>query len=533
MKSRVTLSATRWRAVGVPLALAIFLVSEVVATASAQEWTLRVLYTFEGGNDGANPCASLVRDEAGNLYGTTQAGGGVGGCSSSIGAGCGTVFMLDRAGKETVLYSFTGTGGDGAYPTYAGLVRDVAGSLYGTTYGGGGARCSGTYGAGCGTVFKLDKTGKETVLYSFTGGADGANPIAALLLDAAGNLYGTTLHGGIAGCNDTAGAGCGTVFKLDDTGNEAVLYSFTGGSDEGEPDSPLVLDPAGNLYGTAKGVWPTLLGTVFKLDETGKQTVLHAFTGGADGAAPFPGALLRDAAGNLYGTTNYGGDTSCDAGCGVVFKLDESGNETVLHYFVQNGVDGFYVYAGLVPDAAGNLYGVAPRGGTSNQGIVFKLDRSGAETVLYSFTGGSDGAWPAATLIRDSRGNLYGITSSGGAYDVGTVFKLIPPLDIGVSPSMLIFPPQALFTTGPPRAATLSNQGVGVRITSIIVTGGFAQTNDCPDVMDSESSCTLDVTFTPTATGFREGRMTISYTDYEHGQSGALIVTLFGFGGTL
>ena len=389
-------SGTRLRAGSIALAVAIVLVPAVVGTKSAEAQTYKekVLYSFRGKADGRFPYAGLVRDAAGNLYGTTYQGGAY---------GLGTVFKLSKTGKKTVLHSFARTGGDGANPE-AGLVRDAAGNLYGTTpYGGA---------SGYGTVFMLDTTGKETVLYSFTGtGGDGAEPLFGYLVrDAAGNLYGTTEGGGASGY--------GTVFMLDETGNETVLYSFTGtGGDGTEPAAGLVRDAAGNLYGTTKsGGASGYYGTVFMLDTTGKETVLHSFDG-SDGADPLAG-LVRDAAGNLYGTTNSGD------GYGTVFMLDETGKETVLHSFKRPSREGAYPF-GLVRDAKGNLYGTTFEGGASGLGTVFMLDKTGKETVLHRFAG-SDGAYPDAGLVRDAKGNLYGTTSIGGAYEDGTMFELTP-----------------------------------------------------------------------------------------------------------
>jgi uncharacterized repeat protein (TIGR03803 family) len=248
------------------------------------------LYAFTGGADGANPAAyaaaGVIRDSAGNLYGTTRDGG----------TGYGVVFKLDTAGQETVLHSFTG-GIDGAYPV-GGVIRDSAGNLYGTAAAGGTA--------GAGVVFKVNKAGKQTVLYAFRGGDDGGNPDAGVIRDSAGNLYGTT---------QTYGAeNVGVVYKLNKAGKEKVLYSFTcsGGC---YPDAGVIRDSAGNLYGTT-----TLggggSGVVFKLDTTGQETVLYSFTGGADGSIPY-GGLISDPAGNLYGTTYYGGA----ANAGAVYKL--------------------------------------------------------------------------------------------------------------------------------------------------------------------------------------------------------------------
>jgi uncharacterized repeat protein (TIGR03803 family) len=404
-------SEPRLRAVSVALALAIVLLPALVATRSAQGQTFTVLYSFTGGADGAETYAGLILDAAGNLYGATYWGGASGGFN-----GYGTVFKLAKTGKETALYTFTG-GSDGAHPAYEYLVRDAAGNLYGTTAYGGAY----TGDNGYGTVLKVDKTNKETVLYTFTGGSDGANPYAGLVRDAAGNLYGTTLNGGASGL--------GTVFKLNKAGKETVLHSFTGGGGDGSyPYAGLVRDAKGNLYGTAyeggsSGCYLGYgCGVVFKVDATGKETVLYAFTGtGGDGGFPDAG-LVRDTQGNLYGTTAGQGAS----GYGTVFKLDKKGKETVLYSFTGTGGDGAYPYSDLVRDAMGNLYGTTSQGGGSGAGTVFKLDKTGNETVLYSFTGGDDGYDPWAGLVRDTKGNLYGTTVGRGAYGWGTVFKLTP-----------------------------------------------------------------------------------------------------------
>jgi uncharacterized repeat protein (TIGR03803 family) len=399
MTKTVQTSKTRLRAVSIALAVAIVLVPAVVGTKSAEARTFKVLYNFTKGADGGVPVAGLIQDAAGNLYGTTQSGGAY---------GHGTVFKLDENGKETVLYSFRGhRRGDGASP-YAGLVRDAAGSLYGTTLTGGAS--------GGGTIFKVDKTGREAVLYSFTGtGGDGANPYAGLVRDAKGNLYGTTFHGGASGY--------GTVFVLDTSGTETVLYSFSGIPDGANPYDALIRDSNGNLYGTTLSGGASGGGTIFKVDNTGRETVLYSFTGtGGDGANPYAG-LVRDGEGNLYGTTEWGGAFS---DWGTVFELDENGKETVLHSFDKKK-GGANPYAGLVRDVKGNLYGTASTGGPSWQGTVFKVDKTGKETVLHSFAGGRrDGSRPWAGLVRDAKGNLYGTTPYGGSSDWGTVFKLTP-----------------------------------------------------------------------------------------------------------
>lgn len=332
----------------------------------------------------------------------------------------GTVFKVSGTGAERVLYNFA-NGTDGGEP-FSGLVIDATGNLYGTTSTGGSS-------GGYGTVFKMSKTGKEKVLYSFRGGTDVEYPGARLVMDAAGNLYGTG-GGGSFGYY-------GTVFKVSNTGKEKVLYSFRGGTD-GQAPSDLVLDTAGNLYGTTM-FGGSGFGTVFKLSSTGKKTVLYRFTYGRDGAYPQAGVIL-DSEGNLYGTAFNGGDFNCPqgqgSGCGTVFKLSATGHLTVLYTFPGNS-DGAFPAADLVLDRAGNLYGTTEgslyQGNCRGCGTVFKLDRTGKETVLHNFTG-SDGANPTAGVFRDAAGILYGTASEGGDANCttgygtgcGTVWMLIP-----------------------------------------------------------------------------------------------------------
>jgi len=375
------------------LALTVGVGAVLVAARAAQAQTYTVLYAFQGGSDGAFPYASLLRDKSGNLYGTTSKEGSFQG---------GTVFKVDTSGTETVLHSFSGP--DGSNP-YAGLIRDAVGNLYGTTYYGG------VYGYG--TVFKLDTHQNETVLYSFTGGRDGSNPAAPVLLDAAGNLYGTTEYGGAFSFR--CFSGCGVVFKLSVQGKETVLHKFTGKPDGAFPSAGLLRDAAGNLYGTTTAGGNYDAGTVFKIAKRGTETLIHVFE--SDGASPYAG-LIGDGKGNLYGTTSQGGSSLH----GTIFKLDKAGQETVLFNF--NGTNGGESVAGLVRDPAGNLYGTTLQGGSTNWGTIFELDKTGHETILHSFTyreGGSD-----AALIRDSRGNLYGTTGNCSNCNFGTVFRLTP-----------------------------------------------------------------------------------------------------------
>jgi uncharacterized repeat protein (TIGR03803 family) len=311
------------------------------------------------------------------------------------------------------LHAFRGP--DGGYP-WASLIRDSVGNLYGTTYYGGNTNCGGTE---CGVVFKLSPKGKLTVLHAFTAGSDGDKPLAGLIRDAAGNLYGTTQYGG-SGCNSY---GCGTVFKVDKTGKETVLHSFTG-ADGGDPMGGVVRDEKGNLYGT------TSSGTIFELDTAGVLTTLYTFTAAADGLFP-TGSIVRDAAGNLYGTTYYGG-TGCtnNGGCGTVYKLGTNLTLTTLHYF-DGRTDGYAPFGGLIADAAGNLYGTTSEDENyaSASGTVFEVgETTGSFTVLHFFNPATEGGQSLATLARDVAGNLYGANSLGGGgcgtRSCGTIWKL-------------------------------------------------------------------------------------------------------------
>lgn len=382
---------------------AVFCVLIASCIQSAQAQTYRVLFQFRAGMDGAAPLAGLVSDPNGNLYGTTSSDGAF---------DSGVVFTISAPHKESVLHSFSGRGGDGEYPL-AGLVRDAAGDLYGTTANGGvyGGSCG---GVGCGTVFKVDSAGKETVLHRFTGTPDASTPYAGLVRDEAGDLYGTTFSGGQYGF--------GTVFKIDKDGTENVLYNFNPNNGDGSfPYGGMAQDTAGNLYGTTDGGGKFGDGTVFKLDANGVETILYNF-GSYSGDGTFPtGALIRDGAGNLYGTTQSGGTS----GLGTVFKVDQSGKETVLHSFAGGKKDGEIPFlSGLVRDAKGNLYGVTNEGGRFSFGAVFKVAPSGKETLMHSFDG-KDGKIPYGNLMLNRQGNLYGTTSAGGVYGGGVVYEVV------------------------------------------------------------------------------------------------------------
>jgi uncharacterized repeat protein (TIGR03803 family) len=415
-RSVVSSVSGRW------LTFAFVLMATAGITQSSQAQTYRVLYTFNGTTDGANPeQVLLVRDSAGNLYGTASNGGVSGG---------GAVFKLDASGRETVLHSFTG-GSDGRSPA-AGVIRDDTGNLYGTAQLGGNTDCQ-TYGnyqrEGCGVIFKVDSAGRFSVLYTFSG-AEGAFPTDSLLEVASGTFYATTAGGGTnSSCEDT-GDGCGTVFKLTLTSRAwtgKVVYNF-GWNKGWQPYANLIADDAGNLYGTTVGCndgTEVPCGVVFQLTPATHgwtYKMLHGFTGGYNGGpdgAYVWGALVRDSAGNLYGTTNRGGAHNY----GTIFQLSASGKKTELHSF--NDSDGAYPYSALTLDNSGNLYGTTFLGGTSNNGEVFKLDSERKLTVLHSFAAGDDGQYPQGPLLLEGA-KLYGTTLAGGADSSGTIFELTP-----------------------------------------------------------------------------------------------------------
>jgi uncharacterized repeat protein (TIGR03803 family) len=315
--------------------------------------TFTVLRAFPG-EDGAVPAGGLIRDDAGNLYGEAQTGGGS--FCVVAGQGCGTVFKIASDGTFTVLYRFQG-GTDGDLPM-GGLIRDAAGNLYGTTEAGGGNTCN---EVGCGIVFKIAPDGTETVLYRFAGGLDGLSPAGGVLMDKAGNLYGTTDGGG--------SANSGTVFKLTPKGKKTVLYAFDGDDGRG-PFSPLVRDRQGNFYGTALAGGAGDWGVVYKLAKDGSETVLHAFSE-ADGVQPHGPLVLTASGDRLYGTTSGDGRL----GGGTVFTVSTGGAFKTLYAFKhrRHGT-GYMPLGGLSADADGTLYGTTEYGGSSaDQGVVFRI----------------------------------------------------------------------------------------------------------------------------------------------------------------
>lgn len=391
----------------------------LISSQTAQAQTFTIVHKFNGfPNDGRMPTAPVILDAQDNIYGTAYAAGKFGG---------GVVFKKPANGFETVLHNFaSGTSAavkNGANP--AGLVQDAAGNLYGTTAFGGDLSCNPP--TGCGTVFKLDQGNRLTVLHRFTQ-SNGSVPNADLLLDADGNLYGTTILGG--------GANLGTIFEINTTtGHLTLLKSFP--NQFGRPTGSLAMDANGNLYGTASygGVSECQCGVVFKLDTRQNLGDLFDFNG-IDGSTPY-GGVAFDESGDLVGTTWLGGNSSCSSpfgqGCGVVFKLVPHVSETTLYAFT-GLADGANPKAGIILDSEGNLYGTTQYGGNTSTpgggyGVAFKLDTSGNETVLHTFSR-TDGAQPEAKLTLDSAENLYGTTAYGGSTacknGCGIVFKVAP-----------------------------------------------------------------------------------------------------------
>ncbi len=403
---------------------AVIVIAATLALPHAQAQTFDLLYSFPGVDGGAYPSGTLIRDAEGNFYGTTSSGGPN---HMHCYGGCGVIFKLDSAGAESVLYSFEGRA-NGSGPAGS-VVRDSQGNLYGITSGGGINSCNGGNG-GCGLVFEIGSDGDENTLFSFENLNQGRTAVAGLVRDDRGNLYGTTQFGGRS--NN------GTVFKVDANGNFTELYAFSGGADGGRPFAAMTLDAQGNLYGTAttgglNNCNGSGCGVVFKIDPAGNESVIYAFTGSTDGSFP-ASTLVADSAGNFYGTTEDGGDNSCNApyGCGVAFKLNRAGAETVLYTFHGGTGDGRNPVAGVVRDLGGNLYGTTYWGGAYGLGTVYEVTASGGETILHSFEGGSnDGSYPWAGLALDSAGVLYGVTVNGGGsgcagFGCGVIFKVAP-----------------------------------------------------------------------------------------------------------
>jgi uncharacterized repeat protein (TIGR03803 family) len=423
-KNRLLTAVGRMLAV---VTVALIVISVLAPGASAA--TEKVLHSFTGGSDGQAPDEGLIWDQAGNLYSATL-DGGVGSCRNEYGTGCGVVYQLtpnaDGTWTENVLHRFKG-GQDGSNPTWGNLTFDSAGNLYGTTNQGG------KYGQG--TVFELtpDSHGNwtKTVLHNFKGKSDGTTPMTTLVFDNAGAFYGTAVGGGAHGG--------GTVFKMTPGSNNHwnfhVIHEFARKLGF-YPWAGLTPGPDGAFYGTTRddGYYCSHdCGTVYELTPTsgGKWTykVIHRFRGGKDGADPGAGGLVLDSQGNLFGDAEIQGAY----GYGLIYELTPGAGDKwtfqVLYQFTGGEDGGFPQACTLIFDAAGNLYGPAKSGGAYGYGVVFKLtpnqDGTWTESVVYDF-GGSDGASPGAALNSDPSGNIYGITTGGGAYGYGAVYEITP-----------------------------------------------------------------------------------------------------------
>ena len=390
-----------------PFALMTLLLLLAGVSQPAESQTYKVIYNFTGnGSDGATPYGGPTLDRSGNLYGTTYLGGTY---------GSGSVYRLSPRGSSwtySSLYSFKGAS-DGAGPAFGSLVIGGNRALFGTTEAGGNF----------GTAFAVcNCPGREIVLHRFGTGTDGAQPIGGVVLDAAGNFFGTTSLGG-AFAN-------GTVFGAKRSGStwtEAVLYSFTGGDDGASPPAGVTVDANGNLYGTTSFGGVNGSGVVYQLSRSGsgwKQTVLYNFQGIDDGQNPVGGVVL-DAAGNLYGTTFDGGIN----GGGTVYQLSPSDGGWIFTtlYSFSGGYGG--PYNKLTLDSKGNIYGFTNGDGAFGLGSVFKLTPANGGwtfTDLYDFTGGSQGASPYGSVAVDGDGNVFGTAAVGGSQNQGLVFEIIP-----------------------------------------------------------------------------------------------------------
>lgn len=397
----------------------------VIATMANTAWAAgyKRVYSFSGGIDGRDPATHVTFDSAGNAYGTTAAGGAF---------DFGAIFKLTPSGGgwvQTTIYSFFG-GGDGLDP-HGGVTIGADGSLYGTAVAGGFAGfCEGD---GCGVVYRLAPVGDQwvqTVIYNFKGGTDGAGPGSRVVFDSAGNLFGTTPAGGKFSA--------GTIFELTPTSSGAwrkkILHHFTGGKDGATGSlGDLLFDDSGNIYGVTEQGGENGLGTVYRISANPNGnwtlTTLYAFKGMPDAANPY-GGLIWDGAGNLYGTTYYGGT----AGMGTVFQLTSGPNgkwqENILYNFLGD-IDGSLPTATLIFDTKGNLFGTTSAGGrpSCDCGTVFKLILSGGswkEKIVHYFGRHFDGYAPNYGLTFDAAGNLYGATPAGGTSRKGMIFKFTP-----------------------------------------------------------------------------------------------------------
>jgi uncharacterized repeat protein (TIGR03803 family) len=391
----------------------------VVLALALTSWasTEKVLWNFAGGSDGSQPWSNyFISDAKGNLYAATAGGGTY---------SAGTVFMLSPAGKETVLYEFTGANGDGNAP-HGRLAFDAKGNIYGTTQSGGTN--------GTGTDYELSKRSgvwTEKVIYNFSAtGADGISPSAGMTIAPDGTMYSTTPDGG-------AYSG-GVIFSLKKTvkgWKQTVIHNINFPSEGGFPYEGVMRDAAGNLYGVAPAGGASQQGVVYRLSPSKNgwvDTVLYSFTGqNGDGSGLYWIDLISDATGNIYGATSFGGTNGTGTVWELVYsKTKKSYSESILYEFGSSGSgDGNNPYGGLAMDSKGNLYGTALNGGSSNLGAFYRLTKQGKtwkETILHSFVGANDGAQPTGNPYIDAQGRLYGMAETGGTANLGIVYRIKP-----------------------------------------------------------------------------------------------------------
>ncbi len=415
---------------------AVLFVLAFAVTGAAQAQTYSVMYNFPGGSGASNPSdRAIAQGQDGNLYSTSTQGG----------TDYGTMFSITPSGNFTVLT-------DVSYFPVSGLTLGSDGNFYGTNQNGGpGGNCG--FG-GCGQVYQVTPAGVETVLYNFTGYADGSDPQAPPIEGLDGNYYGTTV-------NENGGA-YGTVYKITPGGALTTIYTFNV-TDGNAPTAPLLLGNDGNFYGVASQGGTGGDGVIFKMTPGGVLTVLHNFTGAPDGATPNY-ALIQAADGNFYGTTTGGGSFY-----GTIFKLTASGSYSILHTFGSNP-DGAAPASSLMQATDGNLYGVANSGGTSGLGTIYSISTSGENfTVLYTFDG-TTGEYPSSPLRQLTNGILYSDTYNGGTNDNGCNCGVFYSLDMGLGP----------FVTLTPNAAAVGKQigilGQGFTGSSVVKFGGVKAT---------------------------------------------------------
>jgi uncharacterized repeat protein (TIGR03803 family) len=386
-----------------PLTLVLVLASTLVLVQSTRAQSFNVIHNFTGGTDGANPLNGLMMGASGNMYGTTSAGGAYNN---------GTVFRIAPPGLIQTLNAFKG-GADGSSPESF-LIEDAQGLLYGTTSAGG------VYGGG--TVFRIAANNTKTILHNFGSGKDGSAPLGGLVFDRAGNLYGTTSAGGANGN--------GAVFMLSPKGiiwGETVLYSFGTGTDGAIPYAGVTLDSAGDVLGTTSAGGSSGYGTVFELSKQNSwaETIVYNFQNQDDGAVPYAG-LIADGLGNFYGAATEGGSQ----GGGSIFELTPAGsgwNFAAIQSLPGSGISG--TFRNLMLSSSGTLYATTHCDGQNSAGTVYQLvpgaGGTWTYTLLYTFTGGTDGLYSFSNLVTYAN-RLYGTTNQGGTYGKGVVFAVFP-----------------------------------------------------------------------------------------------------------